>query len=170
MNDADREKLRHIVGETARLDDEIADLREEQKELAAAAKLIGIAPKVVKQLAKESRMDDLQRRAQIALEHSLDQCRADLGMLVGTPLGDAAEELAQGIRGGEVDMRVGDGPWLSETMQRDADAVNGAPRRGRGRPKGAKNKPKEAGSKAPPSPMDPFTAGSPPPDIPEAWN
>ena len=80
------------------------------------------ARKVLKQLAKDQGKDAEERAKQRAYEELLDNCRASLGLLADTPLGEAAAQVAaQGA------------------------STNGAaaPKK-RGRPPGSKNKPKAA--------------------------
>jgi hypothetical protein len=139
-------KLRHIVDRYVTLNDQIKSAKDEQKELADAAKgELGIEPKVTKQLAKETAWNELERAAQLGLERQLDECRLALGLLDGTPLGEAAVGAAA----------LGGGWHHSADGTRSDDGHGVAePKRGRGRPKGSRNRPKvrdEFETAAPPS-------------------
>ena len=91
MTSEETKKLQHIVERYAQLATEIAAAREEQKELAATAwETCGVPAKVLRQLAKETAWTELERLAQRQLEDRLDQCRAALGLLGDTPLGEGA--------------------------------------------------------------------------------
>lgn len=93
MTPDEKKKLQHIVERYAELNGDIKTAREEQKELADSAwEACGIKPKVVKQLAKEKDWTEVERMERRQFEESLDDCRAALGMLLDTPLGDAAEK------------------------------------------------------------------------------
>jgi hypothetical protein len=147
VNQNEIAKLEHIVQRFAALNDEIKAAQDEQKELGQAAfddRLIHVAAvqdarKVLKRLAKERDWDEIKRMAQAQLEQALDECRAALGLLADTPLGQAAQ-------------------------QRPEPADHQGEKRGRGRPKGSRNKPKLATSNGqampPPPPL--------PPDVPDA--
>jgi uncharacterized protein (UPF0335 family) len=155
--DADREKLSSIVERYRVLEDQIKAAKDEQKELAESAKAnLGVPAKALKQAAKEMGWDSVERAAQRQLEDALDACRQALGLLADTPLGQAAQSLAKDIRAGKADLKVGDGPWLSETMGNG----QAEPKRDRGRPKGSKNKPRGETPAPPAIPDDPL-AGAP---------
>ena len=95
MTSEETKKLQHIVERYAQLSAEIAAAREEQKELAATAwEPCEVPAKVLRQLAKEMSWTELERLAQRQLEERLDQCRAALGLLRETPLGEGALQRA----------------------------------------------------------------------------
>jgi hypothetical protein len=153
MIDDDKQRLQHIVqtyaalcGEVEGYKDSIRGCADEQKELAtAASERLGLDAKALKQLVAEFRMGAEDRDLIRQREAKLDECRHALGLLADTPLGQAAMT---------------------------------PPATKRGRPKGSRNKPRDNGNghhEAPRTavdisapPMDPFTAGGPPP-IPE-WS
>jgi hypothetical protein len=64
---------------------------EQIKELCLVLKeKLGRDPKAVRKAAKELTYSSVERMAQDQLERDLDELRHDLGLLDGTPLGDAA--------------------------------------------------------------------------------
>ena len=89
----DRQKqLQHIVDRYHTLKGEIAELKEEMKELENAAwEKCEVKAKVIRQLVKEMDWDETRRMGQRQLEESLDQCRNALGMLADLPLGEHAQ-------------------------------------------------------------------------------
>ena len=125
-----RKSLKDHVDRIAVLNAEIQDARWEIKEVADAAFGKGListdsaaeARKVVKQLAKDQARDTKERAKQRAYEELLDNCRASLGLLADTPLGEAAAQVAA----------------------QGASTNGAAPPKKRGRPPGSKNKPKAA--------------------------
>src|SRR5262245_52148411 len=87
----EKKKLKHIVDECRKLEDEIEAAKEKQKELQNAAwEKCGMRPNVIKQLVKEQGWDEVKRMAQRQLEDSLDCCRQALGLLADLPLGEHA--------------------------------------------------------------------------------
>ena len=75
---------------------------------------------MLKQLAKDQGKDAEERAKQRAYEELLDDCRAALGLLADTPLGEAAAQVAA----------------------QGASTNGAAPPKKRRRPPGSKNKPK----------------------------
>lgn len=82
-----QDRLLSIVERYERLDEEIKALRGDQKDIMIEAQSAGFDPKVVRQMVKERRFshDELQEWTALC-----ELYRAALGMLDGTPLGDAA--------------------------------------------------------------------------------
>lgn len=146
--------LAPVVMRIARLNADIQAAKFEINEIAddaynndlVRAASVSMARKVVKQLAKESAWDQVQREEQRQLEEAIDECRAALGMLADLPLGQAVQ---------------------TSVASRPNGRANGGgepEKRGRGRPKGARNKPKpRADDWARPA----AHADELPPDIPE---
>jgi hypothetical protein len=141
-------ELAKAVGRIVKLNAQSKDIGFEINEIADAAFEAGhirgvpnaaAARKVLKRLAKDSIATDVEREEQRLIEEAIDECRAALGLLADTPLGQAAQ-------------------------QRPEPADHQGERRGRGRPKGSRNKPKLATSNGqampPPPPL--------PPDVPDA--
>ena len=86
--------LTHIVTRHAQLNADIKGMKFQQKELEESAwEKCGKTAKAIRQLSKESSWDAVKREKQRQLEEEIDQGRAALGMLAGTPLGQA--ELAR---------------------------------------------------------------------------
>ena len=83
---ADQE-LRLLIERVERLESERQGIMDDIKDVYAEAKSRGYIPKVMRQIVRERKMDAQDRAEQ---EMILDTYRASLGMLVGTPLGDAA--------------------------------------------------------------------------------
>jgi len=161
----EKSKLSKIVNRAVEINAKVQALKWELKELADSAwKACGVKAKTIKQLAKEAAWDDVQRDEQRLLEEKLDECRLALGMLKDLPLGQAAAEAAGRERlGGEDtgDQSTGaDGTGGVTTSDGQAQATE---RRGRGRPKGSKNRPKPTivggtdHSQAPLDPPEPST-------------
>jgi hypothetical protein len=140
MTPGERAELTRIVERRKAINAQIQDLKWEAKELGEAAwDKCGVKAKVVAQLAKETAWDAVQREERRQFEESLDECRAALGLLADTPLGQAAQ--APPVR----------------AVAAHANG-NGAVKRGPGRPKGSRNKPKLA--------VVP-EAAAPPPEVPD---
>lgn len=91
MNPEEKIKLTDIIDKYAKLSADIQAKRWEQKELAESAwEKCGVEKSVVKQLAKEQAFDDVKKEKLRQHEESLHQCRTLLGLLLDTPLGQAA--------------------------------------------------------------------------------
>lgn len=89
----EKKALAPIVERHAKLNAEIQAKKWEQKELEESAwEKAGVDAKCVKQLSKESAWDDVKREKQRQFEEKMDHCRVALGMLLDTPLGQAAEQ------------------------------------------------------------------------------
>jgi len=91
------ERLRAYIERVEALMTEIALLKDDVKEVFAEAKAVGFDQKVMKQMIKERATDPGVR---LAWQDLCDQYRAALGMLEGTPLGDAARERFEALRRG----------------------------------------------------------------------
>lgn len=84
------EKLKSYVDRIVRLSEEIASLKDDVKDIVAEAKNDGFDPKALKAIVKETMQTQTQRAAARKTEAIIDIYRANLGLLDGTPLGDAA--------------------------------------------------------------------------------
>lgn len=121
----DTPALKYIVTRHAELNARAKEIKFEQKELEDSAwEKCGKSPKAIKQLSKESAWDEVRRERQRLLEEEIDAGRVSLGMLAGTPLGEA--EMAR----------------MQEERQGSVVPIR-APGK-RGRPPGSKNRPKAA--------------------------
>lgn len=96
-DNASSERLRAYIERAEALLTEIALLKDDLKEVFGEAKALGFNPKVMKQMIKERATDPAER---LAWQDICDQYRAALGMLEGTPLGDAARERFEQLRRG----------------------------------------------------------------------
>jgi len=95
--------LSYIVGRHAELNSQIKEMKCEQKELEDSAwEKCGKSPKAIRVLSKESAWDEVKRERQRQLEEEIDRGRAALGMLAGTPLGEAEIERMERERGSSV--------------------------------------------------------------------
>lgn len=90
-NGYDPDQLKAFVERIERLEEEKRTIADDIKEVYAEAKSNGFDTKVLRQVVRERRMDDADRREREAL---LDTYRAALGMLADTPLGQAAMDKA----------------------------------------------------------------------------
>ncbi|WP_376956325.1 DUF2312 domain-containing protein (plasmid) [Azospirillum sp. A26] len=81
------DRLKSFVERWERLQEEIKGLREDQKEIMAEAKGSGFDVKTIRRMIKLRELTQEERDEQEALD---DLYKAALGMLNGTPLGDAA--------------------------------------------------------------------------------
>lgn len=84
-------RLLSIVERIEALEEERRGLAGDIKDIYAEAKSAGYDPKVLRAIVAERREDAEARAERLAL---LDTYRAALGMLAGTPLGEAAEARA----------------------------------------------------------------------------
>jgi hypothetical protein len=153
MTPQEKQHLTRIVNDYARMNAEIQSLKWDQKALAESAwDKAGVKPRVVKQLAKESAWDDVRREEQRQLEESLDECRAALGMLADLPLGQAATQPRANGRAAA----------NGAAANGHANGANGKAdaKRGPGRPRGSRNRPKSGDWSRPPQ--------ADPPDLPDA--
>jgi uncharacterized protein (UPF0335 family) len=83
--------LARYVERVERLHDERASLGEDIKAVMEEAKNAGFVPKIIRQMVRERKMEPVELQDHLAL---LDSYRRGLGMLAGTPLGDAAMDRA----------------------------------------------------------------------------
>jgi hypothetical protein len=144
VNQGDVNGIKRDVARIVAINAQVQELKWEAKEIAGAAwNKYGVKAKVVKQLAQESAWDEVQREERRQHEESLDQCRAALGLLADTPLGQAA------------------------TVVHANGAANGqaAPKK-RGRPPGSRNKPKAADEWTRPQLAAAVADAPPVPDVP----
>src|ERR1700679_604912 len=81
------EQLRSLIERVERLEEQKADIAADIKEVFAEAKGNGFDTKTMKQIIRLRKMDHAERQEYEAL---LDIYKAALGMLDGTPLGEAA--------------------------------------------------------------------------------
>ena len=86
--------LRSFVERLVRLEESKKEIAADIKDVKAEAKSCGFDTKVVQQMVRETMMDNEQRAAQREFEEICEVYRAQLGMLHGTPLGDAARKRA----------------------------------------------------------------------------
>ncbi len=84
------DKLRAYRDRIVRLEEEKKELSSDIKDIYAEAKSEGFDMRALRRVVKDSMMDDTQRAAQRETETISDLYRASLGMLDGTPLGEAA--------------------------------------------------------------------------------
>jgi uncharacterized protein (UPF0335 family) len=89
------ERLRAYIERAETLMTEIGLLKDDLKEVFSEAKTVGFNPKIMKVMIKERAVDPAER---LAWHEICDQYRAALGMLEGTPLGEAALERFEGLR------------------------------------------------------------------------
>ncbi|GGC70549.1 hypothetical protein GCM10010994_31370 [Chelatococcus reniformis] len=81
------DRLRSIIERIERLEQERAELAADVREIKAEAKSAGFDVKIINQMIKERKLSREERQEFAAL---CDLYRAAIGMLDGTPLGDAA--------------------------------------------------------------------------------
>lgn len=90
------EALRSYVERADNLMDEIGNYNSDLKELKKEVKEAGYSVKAFNIIMRERRMD---QETLAALNETLEEYRLKLGMLSGTPLGDAAEARQTNGRG-----------------------------------------------------------------------
>lgn len=88
------EEIKAFVARIERLEDEKRDLAADIRELYAEAREQGFEPKHLRAIVAERRMSAEERAER---EEALDRLRAALGMLDGTPLGDAARSSSEAL-------------------------------------------------------------------------
>lgn len=86
------ERLRSFIERIERLEEERKALSDDIRDVYAEAKAIGFDAKAMRQIIRERKMD---RDDRAELEALLDTYRHALGMLSGTPLGEAAVRAAE---------------------------------------------------------------------------
>jgi uncharacterized protein (UPF0335 family) len=79
--------LRQMIERVERLNEEIKALQADRTSVFAEAKSLGFDTKIMRAMVRERQMDEGDRQEWLAL---LDLYRGALGMLDGTPLGEAA--------------------------------------------------------------------------------
>lgn len=87
VNGVAGERLRSFIERIERLEEEKRGIAEDIKEVYAEAKGTGFDTKTIREIVKLRRLTDVERAEREAL---LDIYKAALGMLDGTPLGEAA--------------------------------------------------------------------------------
>jgi uncharacterized protein (UPF0335 family) len=92
-NGVSRDQLRSIIERVERLEEEKRALVEDIKEVYSEAKSNGFDTKIIRQIVRIRKQDTAERQEQEAL---LEIYMDALGMLSGTPLGDAAVSRAFG--------------------------------------------------------------------------
>lgn len=83
------DRLRLLIERVERLEEEKKGISDDIKDVYAEAKAVGYDAKIMRQIVRLRKMKPDDRAEQEAL---LETYMAALGMLVGTPLGDAALE------------------------------------------------------------------------------
>lgn len=86
----------------ASLEDEVAELRADVKAVYVEAKEAGFLRQAIRGVVKRIRETDEQRQTRETIEAERDQILAAIGLLAGTPLGDAA--VAAAVVGPELDL------------------------------------------------------------------
>ena len=81
------ERLRLLIERIERLEEEKKGIADDIKDVYGEAKAVGYDAKIMRQIIRLRKMDPADRAE---METILDLYKAALGMLVGTPLGDAA--------------------------------------------------------------------------------
>lgn len=85
-----REKLKSFVERIVGLEDEKKAIANDIKDIYSEAKNDGFDPKALRKIVKEWMQTQTQRAAERETEALVDIYRANLGLLDGTPLGEAA--------------------------------------------------------------------------------
>ena len=124
-----RDMLRSFRDRIVRLEEEKKSLSGDIKDVYLEAKSQGFDVKALRRIVKDSMMDQTQRAAQRETEAIVDVYRASLGMLDGTPLGDAArrrfeeeqppskEAASSGAEEADEDGVVADGAQAGDTSR-----------------------------------------------------
>lgn len=81
------DRLRLLIERVERLEEEKKGIADDIRDVYAEAKAVGYDAKIMRQIVRLRKMKPDHRAEMEAL---LDTYKAALGMLVGTPLGDAA--------------------------------------------------------------------------------
>lgn len=92
------------------LAEDIAEVYSEAKEAEVNIKALRLAVK--RHLENNKKRKERERTEEEAVDLLIR-----LGHLAGTPLGDAAVTMAGRIQRGEVDIKMGDAPWMSEQLK-----------------------------------------------------
>lgn len=85
-SNATDDRLRLLIERIERLEEEKKGIADDIRDVYAEAKAVGYDAKIMRQIVKLRKMDPDDRAEMEAL---LDTYKAALGLLVGTPLGDA---------------------------------------------------------------------------------
>ena len=124
-----REKLKAFVEQVSRLEIERKSLAEDIKEIYAEAKNDGFDPKALRQVVKDSLKTQTERAAARETEALVDIYRANLGLLDGTPLGEAARrKYEEDIRAAEDEAKREDEGGESAGASDDAPLAPEAPK------------------------------------------
>ena len=86
-SNATDDRLRLLIERVERLEEEKKGIADDIKDVYAEAKAVGYDAKIMRQIVRLRKMKPDDRAEMEAL---LDTYKAALGLLVGTPLGDAA--------------------------------------------------------------------------------
>jgi uncharacterized protein (UPF0335 family) len=104
-----REKLKSLVDRIVRLEEERKSIADDIKDVYGEAKNDGFDPKAMKEIVKDAMRTPEQRAARREVEALADIYRASLGMLDGTPMGDAARRrYERELRDAQDEARRGD--------------------------------------------------------------
>ncbi len=148
-NDTAGERLRNFIARVERLEAEKAAIAADIREVYAEAKGTGFDTRTMRTLVRLRRMDAAERAEHEAL---LDIYKAALGMLAGTPLGDAAmKKLGQPPAPASADVPAAAPPAPNmPTPAPDAEALEAARQKGR-----------DAAAAGQPVTDNPYVAGDP---------
>lgn len=125
-HNAEPGQLRRLVDRLVNLEEQKRDIATDIKDVKAEAASAGFDKRVVTQMVKEALMDSDQRAAQREFEEICEVYRANLGMLGGTPLGEAARKRAAGLPAElEDDKTEADESADSEGEREPADGLDG---------------------------------------------
>lgn len=105
MNKKRAEELGHFVRRVETLHAEIADLKQDMKEVFQEAKRADFNLKALRRILSLRKMKDDDRAA---LQDLVDEYGEALGMWANTPLGQAAESAPSGAVGSDEDVDVRD--------------------------------------------------------------
>lgn len=123
--------LRSYVDRLVRLEEQKKEIAADIKDVRSEAKSVGFDVKVLGQMVKEAMMSVEQREARREFEEICEVYRANLGMLGGTPLGEAArkraaapaEPEADEDETGEEDEQPADAEAEEQMPEEDIDAA-----------------------------------------------
>jgi uncharacterized protein (UPF0335 family) len=109
----DGTKLGEFVKRVERLNDEIKDTNDSKKAVFEEAESAGFDPKIMKQVIRRRKLKQSEREREALLVETYERALAGWD---GSPLAGAVSRMARSIRAGEVDIKVGDDPWISEQL------------------------------------------------------
>jgi uncharacterized protein (UPF0335 family) len=115
------DRLQLFINRIERLDEEIALLKQDRKDILTEAKSAGFEPKIINAIVSERKKDPA---AVEEFEVLKEVYKAAIGMLRGTPLGDAARRRLMGDRRAAKDDGEGGAP-SPESGADDADPEDG---------------------------------------------